>query len=250
MKNRIIISDMLLPSDKEQAMMELIFNNGGIYGMEMRSGDFINSNDTEGIRHYQALLRKAKVNIVSVHAPFIRQDISSGNEYERKRSIRDIEKAVLIGGEMNADYTVLHCSGMGDFIESDAMDNVKRSLDEIRITADNNNIKLLVENTIPGMLVYSPEHIERILDMGYALCFDWGHAMISGIEPEAFYRGYSKHIELIHFHVNNGADDMHMFDREVFERVLEITDDNVIVEIETDRKYFDYADIAQGGLTQ
>lgn len=246
MGNEIIISDMLFPQ-RNEADINSIFGNTHIKGIEMRSGSFIDNEDMSGLSEYKDMLLKNKIPVVSVHAPFMKQDISSGDEYTRRRSVRDVEKAVIIAHDINAQYMVVHCSGKGEFNE-ESFDRLEESLKEISVTAGSRGIEMLIENTIPGMLVYTKKHMKQIIQMGYSICFDWGHAMLSGIDPEMFLQNYGKTVKLIHFHVNNGEQDQHRFDLKAFDRVKDIANEHIIIEIETDSKHFNYMDIIEGGL--
>lgn len=211
--------------------------------VELRISDITESDIPENIDSIKNESQKHSVDIISVHAPFHETDISSLNAYERNRSIRNIEKAVVIAGRLKARYTVLHISAPTDDNETDERwNNAFDSLAEVNETARDYGIELLVENTLPGRLFYDREGFEKITDSGYSICLDTGHALISGLNLTDIYSSFKAHIPLMHIHTNNGLEDSHSFfdivdspdvrkllsiaDRDVL-RVLEIRDSSM-----------------------
>ncbi|MFO8061974.1 MAG: sugar phosphate isomerase/epimerase [bacterium] len=180
--------------------------------VELRVSDMIESDSPDNIDAIRDEARKYSVDIISVHAPFHKTDISCLNTYERKRSIRNIEKAVVIAGRLQARYTVLHISTpINDNDRDKRWNNAFDSLAEINETAQRYKIELLIENTLPGRLFYDREGFEKITDSGYSICLDTGHALISGLNLTDIYRSFKAHIPLMHIHTNSGSHDSHSF---------------------------------------
>lgn len=201
--------------------------------VELRVSDIIESDSPGNIDAIKDEARKYSVDIVSVHAPFHKTDISCLNTYDRKRSIRDIEKAVVIAGRLKARYTVLHISTPIDDNDTDKRwNNAFDSLSEISETAQSYGIELLIENTLPGRLFYDREGFEKITGRGYSICLDTGHALISGLDLTDVYSSFKEYIPLMHIHTNNGLEDSHSFfdrmENPEVRKLLSIADKSVL----------------------
>ena len=89
-------------------------------------------------------------------------------------------------------------------------DRVIESIQEMISTAEEENLILAIENT------YEPdgEILQRILESARSpwlrFCADLGHAACySRMAPEEWIETFKEYIVLLHFHDNDGMDDLH-----------------------------------------
>lgn len=245
---KITISDRIIDNSiNEPDKLSVLSNIMGLTGIDSRTDNIIDNDNLDLLEQYENAVKKYKLNIVSVHAPFKNQDISSEDEHFRKKSIRNIEKSILIADRLQASYVTVHCSGK---IENNAdnkklLENAIKSLDEIKIMADVNDITLLVENTIENMICHSIDEMKYIAEKGFSLCFDYGHANIISGDPTKFYNAIKDDVKIIHFHTNNGKKDEHNFDEQIFRTMLDSVDNNTIVELEPDNQYISIEQITE-----
>jgi len=121
------------------------------------------------------------------------------------------------------------------------MEMVIKSLSEIRETAEHFNLEIAVENTLPGRIGSTEEEIRIIKSEGFSLCFDIGHANLTSINPEAFFKEHKSSIKVLHLHENDGVSDKHMMPetaecRRLIKKLIAETSENVVAVFEI----FDY----------
>lgn len=163
------------------------------------------------------------IKVKAIHMPMADVDISHPEEYDRVRSVREVEKTMLTAFRLGAELVVVHPGRKCDQSE----DRKKRlqycisSLTEIVEFGQSWNMKIALENTLPGRLGDQWEEMQQIISsissayLGF--CLDAGHYLLSQRyygkeelnlekEPIHWYR------DLFHVHMqdNDGEQDLHL----------------------------------------
>ena len=179
-----------------------------------------NSNSIEHIKHkidHYGILVKA------IHMPMNGVDISHPEEYDRVKSIREIEKTVLVAHRLGAGLVVAHpggiCKNISDRVER--LNNSINSLTEIIEFCRQWKVKLAIENTPPGRLGDHWGEIHKIFteirSEYIGICFDTGHYILNkknsdkfqlNLEKEAI--NWKKSLLHIHIHDNDGKQDLYL----------------------------------------
>ncbi len=83
---KITISDRIIDNNiNEPNKLSILSNIMGLTGIDSRTDNIIDNDNLDLLEQYENAVKKFKLNIVSVHAPFKNQDISSEDEHCRKR---------------------------------------------------------------------------------------------------------------------------------------------------------------------
>lgn len=179
--------------------------------------------DMEIIEEIKKEIDKYDISVKAIHMPMDDVDISSLEEYDRMKSVREIEKTIMTALELKADLIVVHPGGKCSSIE----DRKKRmtkcidSLSEIVDFSGKWGIKIALENTLPGRLGDNWSEISEILEKVpsdyLGVCLDTGHYLINqGITEklilELEYEPINWEKKLIHMHIhdNNAKKDLHI----------------------------------------
>lgn len=177
--------------------------------IELRADNLLSTGRNDIAENIMKELEKAGIGAKSMHAPFSDTDISVDDEWYRVRSVREIEKACILLSKLGGNYLIVHPSMKQDGRYRRSFDRLFKSLNEIRDTAEGLNCELLLENTLPGRLGSTEEDTDKLISEGYSLCFDTGHAMLSGIGLENYFEKYRGRIKAVHIHENDGSGDTH-----------------------------------------
>jgi len=165
--------------------------------------------------------------VKAIHMPMNGVDISHPQEYERIKSVREIEKAILMAYHLRADLVVVHPGA----IVNNSDDRKKRiylsveSLKEIMDFSRNWNIRIALENTPPGRIGDKLEEIQLILEIisskALGICLDTGHYLLNNPEIEQgklnLYKiliNWQTILFHIHLHDNDGMHDLHLLPQE------------------------------------
>lgn len=128
-----------------------------------------------------------------------------------KEPVRRMEKVIRIANHLGAEVIVVHG---GDIKKSytKAYVNTLRHLRELKPIAEDHGVKLVVENLFEGRIGALPYELLPLVNEGFELCFDIGHAfltsMSSGLRIDEFnvLFPYTSHL---HIHDNSGSRDEH-----------------------------------------
>ncbi len=168
-------------------------------------------------------LARMNIFVKSIHMPMNGVDISHPQEYDRIKSVREIEKMVLIAFHLGADFVVVHPGAM----VNNYNDREKRlqlsieSLKEIIDFSQDWKIKIALENTPPGRVGDKWEEIQKIIEIiasaNLGICLDTGHYLLNYHEHLSHELNLD-HIPIdwlnklihIHIHDNNGKQDLHL----------------------------------------
>jgi len=167
------------------------------------------------------------ISVKSVHMPMNGVDISHPEEYDRVKSIREVEKAIMVALKLNAELVVIHPGGR--YNNSDdrkiRLSHCVSSLKEIAEFCKQWNIKIALENTLPGRLgdqwIEIQQIIEKISSEHLGICLDTGHYFLNqkGNEREKLSLDkepidWQKNLFHVHVHDNNGKEDLHLLPEE------------------------------------
>jgi sugar phosphate isomerase/epimerase len=185
----------------------------GVKNIEIRAkaGHF-DYEDDKKVELLAEKLERFGIKAYSMHMPSRKVDISQEEEWNRVWSIREIEKAGLALSKLGGEILVVHPGGK---IKGDRDKRVEKSLESLEELLDfceECDLKLAVENTLPGKVGTKIEELLSIMSkfnssrMG--ICLDTGHINIEGNPFEAIKKAGSK---LIHLHIqdNLGENDDH-----------------------------------------
>uniref|UniRef100_A0A7C3J5Y6 Sugar phosphate isomerase/epimerase n=1 Tax=candidate division WOR-3 bacterium TaxID=2052148 RepID=A0A7C3J5Y6_UNCW3 len=217
----------------KENFLDLDFIKKYFDGIELRGERLIKDYETFDFSKFQ----KKNIGTI-VHSTFENIDISSPNEWERTKSVREVEKSVPIAKRLNSKYVVVHPSGkLKDNIPRE--ESLKRSLKsllEIRETAKIFNVELLVENLPLGYLGSEEMELKYLVDNGFKICFDFGHSLLTFENPLKTVEKFKDYIKVLHLHSNDRKSDKHDFVKEdfvMYEDLIEKMPKDIFVVIET-----------------
>ncbi|MGE3063042.1 MAG: sugar phosphate isomerase/epimerase family protein [bacterium] len=227
----------------------IIFNNGeldwssiknaGFDFVEARCDDIIPDDDPSVLEDIGKTLKKNSLTLSSIHSFYRGVDISSEDRWLKTKSIREIEKSIATAHCLSCGNVVIHLSDRIKNQESKEklLSNALESVKEASILAQRFSVKLLLENLPTGMLLSDTDELERVVGMGFNLCFDLGHALLTGIDPVEFCRRHKSNIREIHVHFNNGSSDSHSFftgirEQRLLSEVSSVLPDDMIYTLE------------------
>ncbi len=167
--------------------------------------------EPDNIEKIKKLCRKSGLTILSLHAPMSAQ-ISSPDEYDRVKSLREVEKTILIANRLGAAFVVIHSDTLNDFEKNLKIDSLKISLQELSYFAQRWNTVPLLENLMPPRLASSPMEILGFLDFmedSAGLCLDLGHLRISGFSFNDLTHEFYSRVKTVHLNDNDGKNDRH-----------------------------------------
>jgi sugar phosphate isomerase/epimerase len=207
-------------------------------GIELRSDRLIKDYDLLNFDSF----KKENLNFL-IHSTFENIDISSMNQWEREKSIREVEKSIPIAKRLNIRYAVVHPSSKLNR-ESTRIESLKKSLEsliEIKETGKIFDVEILVENLPSGYLCSYEKEIKFFIDNGFDLCFDFGHSLLTFKEPLKIFEEFKEHIKVLHLHSNDRITDQHNFLKQDFEIYKDILnkisrDTFVVIETKDDKK--------------
>jgi len=209
---KLIISTTLF---KEKHIISELNNLRDFFfdGLELRlkEGHFDYDENRE-IEELKKSARKKKIAIFSLHAPS-EIDIASVDEWERVRSVREVEKAIVVANRLGAGYVIVHPGEIKSDVDLQ-LRMLKRSLDEIVDFSEDWGIFLLIENTLPGKIGDKPKEVKSILNMfeksSVGCCLDTSHLNLLGSKMSDGIELLSECIEEIHIGDNHGKRDDHI----------------------------------------
>lgn len=168
-------------------------------------------------------LEKKGILVKAIHMPINGVDISHPEEYERTKSVREVEKIVLMASHLNADLVVVHPGGKAKSCD-DKRNRMNRSIESLQEIIDFSQkwgIKIALENTLPGRIGDRWEDlqkiIERISSKSLGICLDTGHLLLNyqeiskgdlNLDKEGI--NWQDNLFHIHIHDNDGRLDLHI----------------------------------------
>jgi sugar phosphate isomerase/epimerase len=217
------ISTMVFYHENIKKLLPLL-NSFGIQNIEIRPNiNHFECHDPEIIEELSKEVKRFNISVKSIHMPMHGVDISSPEEYDRIKSVREIEKTIITALKLNSKLVVVHpggkCNSIAD--RETRMNKCITSLTEIVEFCSQWGIKIALENTVPGRLGDHWSEIQHILEtissVYLGVCLDTGHYMLHQKSNE---KGmlrldkepidWEKHLFHIHIHDNNGKSDLHL----------------------------------------
>lgn len=142
--------------------------------------------------------------MISVHANYVENNISSLNPYMRKSSIGQIENDIIFAGEMKSAVVTLHPGEYQPGYEGDSYEELNRSLRRLIPFALKHRTMLALENMDgTGTKLFSKYHdIKRVLDLHPELkiTLDFAHLGMANQDISLFLDGLGDRIA--HFHIS------------------------------------------------
>jgi len=140
--------------------------------------------------------------LLDLHASAGREkNWGSQREYERLAGLELVRNRIIMASELGSDVIVMHPPS------ASTPDLFRRSLDDLMLFAREHGVRLAIENLVGSMAEteailseYPPDYL--------GLCYDSGHANISGDELDCLERMKDRLIA-VHLHDNDGTGDQH-----------------------------------------
>lgn len=205
-----------------------VLSSFGIYNIEIRPNvNHFECQDPKTIEELKKEFKHYNISVKSIHMPTNGVDISSLEEYDRVKSVREIEKAIITAMKLNSKLVVIHPGGKCNSIidRETRMNKCITSLTEIVEFGSQWGIKVALENTLPGRLGDHWSEIQHILETisskYLGICLDTGHYLLN---QESTEKGtlrldkepidWKKNLLHIHIHDNDGKTDLHLLPEE------------------------------------
>ena len=210
----------------ENLLPYLVQEKINIIELRPKKGHF-NPQDIKELLKLKEQLEHKEISVRAIHMPMNGVDISHPQTYERIRSVREVEKTVLMAHHLGTDLVVVHPGAM---VENSG-ERGKRlelsieSLKEIINFCQNWKVKIALENTLPGRVGDKWEDIQMIQEaipyQDLGICFDTGHHLLNYPETgqgilnlDKVPINWKESILHIHLHDNDGKHDLHLLPEE------------------------------------
>ena len=195
----------------------------GINSLEIKpkEGHFC-PQDIKDLQRLKKKFVRAEITVEAIHMPLNGVDISHSQQYERVKSVREVEKTILMAYHLGVGLVVVHPGGkVSDFTDRENRLKLSmESLKEIGEFAQSWDIKIALENTLPDRIGDKWEEISTIIEtLSYpslGICFDSGHHLLNYPETaqgklgvEKIPINWQKYLWHIHIHDNDGKHDFH-----------------------------------------
>ncbi len=134
-----------------------------------------NYEDKGEIKKLKMMLKKKSLKGVSLHPP-IWVDIASSEEWTRMKSLREVEKVILVAKRLDVPRIILH-PGKSDGDIRKAIE----SIGELVRFAGEWDTNIILENTFPDDLGSNIDELQTIFDkFNLPVCVDTSHASAKG----------------------------------------------------------------------
>jgi sugar phosphate isomerase/epimerase len=177
---------------------------------------FLMNRDAEGVAADAALLRDAGIRIYSCHAPFIGDDdLSLLDEEKRRGAVCTMETAIERAARVGVECLVIHPGGqVGDDDLADRLVQLHASLEALVPKAEENGVRLALENMPPGYVGPLTTDIRAIADRVSSpflgICLDTGHAHLNQESMGVALANVRERVLTFHVQDNDGTGDKHL----------------------------------------
>jgi len=168
-------------------------------------------------------LQQSGILVKSIHMPMNGVDISHPEEYDRIKSVREVEKTIMIALNLKAELIVVH-PGATCHEADDRKKRLTLSIESLKEIVDFSEvypIKIAIENTLPGRVGDLWEEIQQIMEVvsskNLGICLDTGHYLVNYqhiIQKDLYLDklpiNWQDKLFHIHIHDNNGKKDAHL----------------------------------------
>ncbi|TET99524.1 MAG: sugar phosphate isomerase/epimerase [Candidatus Stahlbacteria bacterium] len=160
--------------------------------------------DTGEIKKVKKRLKKERIKAIALHPPGW-VDLSTGEEWVRMKSVREVEKTILVADRLKTPRVIVHPGS-----KSGLLKQTRISLNEIKEFANEWKVEPILENTIPPYFGSEPEVLKSLSnEFDLKICLDTSHAAAKGGRVEEFLIMLGERIK--HFHISDsymeGGDD-------------------------------------------
>jgi sugar phosphate isomerase/epimerase len=130
-----------------------------------------NYEDKGEIKKLKMILKKKSLKGISLHPP-LWVDIANSEEWMRVKSLREVEKIILVANRLNVPRIILHPGkGTGD------IEKASESLSEVVSFADEWGLEIILENTFPNDFGSGIDELKICSDkFNLPVCIDTSHA--------------------------------------------------------------------------
>jgi sugar phosphate isomerase/epimerase len=130
-----------------------------------------NYEDKGEIKKLKMMLKKKSLKGISLHPP-LWVDIANSEEWTRIKSLREVEKVVLVANRLNVPRIILHPGKSAGDIEK-----ASESLSELISFAGEWGVEIILENTFPDDFGSSIDELKILSDkFDLPVCIDTSHA--------------------------------------------------------------------------
>lgn len=177
--------------------------------------DYFDHRDGTELQRLVSTLAASGVRVHSIHSPCGRAfDISSPDDQTHERGVDGLIESIELASFLDARIVIAHASDTFSDNRSRRFDRARGVLREVAAVASETGIIIALENLTPGYLGHTPEELFALLDgidrNSIAICFDSGHANMSG-HFEEFAEALLPFAVETHLHDNDGTGDQHRF---------------------------------------
>ena len=163
-----------------------------------------NYEDEKEIKRLKTMLKKESLTGISLHPPTW-VDIANSDDWTRTKSIREVEKAILVAHKLNIPKIILHPGKSSGNIEKASL-----SLSEITCFAKEWNVEIILENTFPYDFGSSIDELKFLSDkFDLPVCIDTSHCSAKEDLLNEFFLTFKEKIK--HLHISDsqkkGSDD-------------------------------------------
>lgn len=155
------------------------------------------------------------------HLPFIGGGAAKSEEYMREFDVK-MRNAIELAAFLGVDYAVMHPNAttlpMKKYSRTEQYDSVMAHLGPYVEYANKVGLNVVVENmrVIPTFVVshrfcQSPDELCEVADaLGIGVCWDFGHANISGVKQSEGLSYVGNRLKVVHINDNGAVDDEHL----------------------------------------
>ena len=193
-----------------------IFSKAGFEGIDFNADLQEYHTDAHDSAFYEEIKSYANdrgIKFYQTHAPFA----SSFPEEEKTNErfcdiVKSIENSALLGAEMVVVHPCMHLNCKGEERWQLMMELNRSFYKKLIPYAEEYGIKIAIEN-IGGAVTAKADGLIELLTLldnpVFTVCFDVGHAYVSGSNPAEEICKLGKYIGCTHIHDNDGVNDTH-----------------------------------------
>lgn len=191
----------------------------GVRGLELWAdgGGHFNYLDDSEVHAVQQALRQYRLEACVLHAPYgSGYDLANIDPSEHQHALTAHRRAIEIAAQLNTRVVVVHPGGRYSPAElrEDAFAMAADSLTKLAQWAERYNVILAVENMAPGAVGdRCGELLDLVTSVGsphVRVCFDTGHAHVSGEGLIHALEVLAPHIAVVHWNDNDRSSDQHL----------------------------------------
>lgn len=212
-----IVCPASLPGTEKLVDAVPVLANQGATAIELllTNRNYFDWLDAHEAQKLMVMLADSGVRVHSIHSPFGEDyDVSSLNDKVHEAGVDALIDSLELANMLDAGKVIVHASHSLDGPPNGRFERARGVLRELSLVAKDTGVVLALENLPKGYLGHTPDELLELLDgcekEGVGVCFDTGHANLSGHFSE-FARALLPHSVTTHIHDNDGSQDQHQF---------------------------------------